>query len=299
MSRLRSSPLSRTYMLLVFAMALSLLAGRSLAQEPKSAATSASTPHAWLDVDGKPLPFQSDDEILAFLQTADVVETKDIPSGVTHPLKLTLQQGDVRAHAVFRSQDIEKKNAGEGAGEVYFRDSYLFEPAAYQLNRMLGMHSVPPAATRNIHGRNGSVQIWVEKARTETSRVKNGLQDPNQEHWNKLVHIMRVFDYLVYNTDRTQENILITPDWNVYLIDHTRAFRTMSIKPDPKRITNCDRKVYSAMKSLSDAEYRSRLKPYLRGAEIDSILRRRKELVRHFDKLIAERGENSVLFTFD
>ena len=36
---------------------------------------------------------------------------------------------------------------------------------------------------------------------------------------------IRIFDQLIYNMDRSQENLLIGNDWRAYMIDHTRAFR--------------------------------------------------------------------------
>ena len=39
---------------------------------------------------------------------------------------------------------------------------------------------------------------------------------------------MRVFDELIANTDRNQGNMLIDKQWKLWLIDHTRGFRTTS-----------------------------------------------------------------------
>ena len=50
---------------------------------------------------------------------------------------------------------------------MYFRDNYIYEPAAYQLSLLLGLDNVPPATLRKIDNKNGSVQIWVENAMTE------------------------------------------------------------------------------------------------------------------------------------
>lgn len=275
-----------------------LVAGLFLSAAAQNTPAAKST-YQWLDADKNPLPFQSDEEILEFLRTADVADMKDIPTGVTHPIKLTLQKGGVRAHAAFRLLDEEKRRAdfGQGSAELFFRDSFKFEPAAYELSRMIGMHSVPPAILRKINGRDGSVQIWVEKAQTEEGRVKNGLADPDENHWGRQVHMMRVFDALVFNTDRTQANILITPDWRIWMIDHTRAFRIPTDLPNEKSLTSCDKDVYARLKALNEADLKLRLKPFLRGNEINSILKRRDALVKHFDKLIAERGQSAVLFT--
>ena len=37
--------------------------------------------------------------------------------------------------------------------------------------------------------------------------------------------LVRVFDQLIGNIDRNVGNLLITSDWRIWAIDHTRAFR--------------------------------------------------------------------------
>ena len=253
----------------------------------------------WRDVDGNALPFASDDELLDYLRTADVVAEKNLSTGITHPIKLTLSKNGVSAHAVFRYVNEEKPSADFGHGDVerHFRDSYLFEPAAYELSRLIGLESVPPATVRSIRGREGSVQIWVEKSQTETMRTKNKLLPPDESNWSKQAHNMRVFDALIYNTDRTQDNILIASDWKVWLIDHTRAFRTRTTLLNEQAITNCERRIYEQLKTIDSAAARERLKPYLRQSEITAVLKRRDVIVKRLDKLIAKRGGNAVLFT--
>ena len=63
-------------------------------------------------------------------------------------------------------------------------------------------------------------------------KVKDNIQPPNDQQWQKQVQMMNVFDALIYNTDRNRGNILITPDWRLWMIDHTRAFRR---NPDAAR----------------------------------------------------------------
>ena len=51
------------------------------------------------------------------------------------------------------------------------------------------------------------------------------LTAPNQVTWRQEYAILQVFDQLIYNTDRNLGNLVITTDWRVWMIDHTRAFR--------------------------------------------------------------------------
>ena len=72
------------------------------------APVAASTQQSWLDADGQPLPFETDEELLVFLRTAKVVSEKPIGVGVNQSVKVTLQQDGVRAHAIFARSIREK-----------------------------------------------------------------------------------------------------------------------------------------------------------------------------------------------
>jgi hypothetical protein len=265
--------------------------------EARAAAPAAAMP--WTDPDGKPLPFRSEDELLEFLRTADVKSEKHLSGGVTFPTKLLLEKDGIRADAIFRDVNEEKSapTFGGGRNDLYFRDSYIFEPPAYELSRLLGLDNVPPVTLRKLHGKNGSVQIWVENAMTELTRVKDKIKPPDEVRWNKQLQEMNVFDALVYNTDRNRGNILITPDWKLWMIDHTRAFRRNPSLQNPAALNQCERGLYQKLKALDEARVRERLKPYLSSFEMDALLKRRKLILERLDKLIAERGEEKVLYT--
>src|SRR5262249_9751468 len=92
--------------------------------------------------------------------------------------------------------------------------------------------------------------------------------------------------------------ILITPDWRLWMIDHTRAFRKLSSLQDPDSLHQCERGVYQKLKTLDEKEGRQRLKPYLSTFEMDALLSRRQKIVERLGNLIAENGEAKVLYTF-
>jgi len=45
-------------------------------------------------------------------------------------------------------------------------------------------------------------------------------------YYNRALNLQRYFDNLIGNEDRHQNNYLITEDWRILLIDHSRSFRT-------------------------------------------------------------------------
>ena len=270
----------------------------SLAILPQLSEASAAR---WLDPEGKPLPFTSDEEVMEFLRTARLVRFRKIPLGITQPKKALLEKDGVRMHAIFRdvNQDKPRQRLKDGTVVMNFRDSYIFELAAYELSRLLGLDNVPPTILRKFQGKRGSLRVWVENAMTETRKIKDNITPPDQAFWSRQIHIMRVFDNLIYNTDRNYGNILIDRNWKVWLIDHTRAFRREKELRNPKLVVKCGRKLWEKLKSLDEQVVRERLKKFLRSSEIKALLRRRDILVQHIQKLIEERGENKVLFTLD
>lgn len=247
------------------------------------------------------MPFETEDQLLEFLKTADVVSDKTITSGgITQPHKLVIEKDGIRVNAIFRTVDEEKMqgNTGGGRADLFFRDCYIFEPAAYELSRMLGLDNVPPAALRKVKNTKGSIQIWLEHAMTEEKKVKDNIQPPDDQQWQKQVQIMNVFDQLVFNTDRNRGNILIDPNWKLWMIDHTRAFRRI---PDLQRADSlklCERNFYHNLQALDEATARQRLKDYLTSYELDALFKRRKLILDHYAKIIAEKGEDKVLYTF-
>ncbi|MBI1737717.1 MAG: hypothetical protein HYR58_00530, partial [Acidobacteria bacterium] len=236
-------------------------------------------------------------EVMEFLRTAKVVAMKGTSKGITHPRQATLEKDGLRMHAMFRNVSEEKAMAQMAGGgrELNFRDDYIFEPAAYELSRMLGMDYVPPTTLRSVQGEKGSIQAWVENAMDEGKRIKEKIAPPNARRWNNRMQIMRFFDNLVYNTDRNQGNILIDKDWRIWLIDHTRAFRQNENLLNADALVEIDRSIWEKLLALDEQAMRDRLKPYLRRFELDGLVKRRRKIIEHYRAEIAKRGESEVV----
>ncbi|MEM1201630.1 MAG: hypothetical protein AAGN66_00225 [Acidobacteriota bacterium] len=250
----------------------------------------------WIGPDGEPLPFRTDAQVLEFLRTADVVRTKVLTSGSTKPLKLYLEKDGVRADAIFRTVAASKHRTGGHLNRKQFRDHYAFEIAAYEVSRLVGLDHVPPATLRRIDGREGSVQLWVENATSETDRIERGDKPARPAHINFQKHMMRVFDHLIYNFDRNTGNILVDADHKVWLVDHTRSFKSSPEFPEGPPVVVCERSMWKHLRGIEETELRDRLRPYLESLELEATVERHRALVNHLEHLIDERGESAVLF---
>ena len=116
------------------------------------------------DVDGKPLPFQTDGEVEEFLLTAEVTSETEIGTGVTKPKQLVLERDSLVVHAAFNYVDQEGENEpmSDGSVEMYFLDSYKADIATYKLSRLLALEMIPPGVERQVGGKVGVVRLWIE-----------------------------------------------------------------------------------------------------------------------------------------
>jgi hypothetical protein len=248
----------------------------------------------------KPAPKLSDSEMETFLKTAKIISQKKINEGTTASFRVTLSDGKLTHDAQFQPIDIYKPifKGAEGTVEKNFRDTYKFNIAAYRVGKMIGIDDmIPMSVEREVDGKLGSMTWWLDNVWiSEVERRDRGIKPPASQFWVDQLNIVRVFDQLIYNTDRNQGNLLISPEWKVYLIDHTRAFRTTVAMQKKNALPNrVDFKLLKALRQLTMAKLNEQLSGYLRPEEISAILGRRDIIVQHFDHEIKQNGEDAVL----
>ncbi len=253
----------------------------------------------WTGLDGEPLPFTSHEEIKEFLRTAEVVSKHDVDIGVTNPWRLVLERDGVKAQGVFRHIDLYKESwvDPKRGPRLSWRDYCVYECAAYELSRLLGLDLVPPTVQRRIDKKDGSLQLWIEGAIMEKDRQEEEIQPPNMLRYVLQLQVMKIFDDLIYNDDRNQGNMLYDKVWKLWLIDHTRAFRLYEDLPEISQLQRCERGLWENLQKLDDEQVRERMKGLLNGMEIKGLLKRRALLVEHYRARIAEKGEAGILFT--
>ncbi len=299
---LRRARLAASWAALAILLLLAL-AGFASAAEAQAAGLAdgpASPGRVWLGPDGNPLPFKTDEEVMEFMRTARVVSVREIGEGVTRPEVVMLEKEGIQMRARFQSHDERKDVARlRSRTEIGFRDTYLFNIAAYQLGVMLGLDNIPPSIRRRVMGKSGSLRPWVEKTMTDKQRQAQKIVAPELLRWNRQMYRMWLFDELIANTDRNQGNFLIDEGWNVWIIDHTRAFRRGKKLMRPEGIPQFDRKLWDKILVLDEKEVKTRLKKWLSGSEIKAIFKRRDQLAKHIQKLVDERGEAQIFYTLD
>jgi hypothetical protein len=223
----------------------------------------------------------ADGDIEQFLLKANVVRTRSAGKGITGSLRATLSDGVLTHDAHIQIIDESKREFRSDQGvEFNFRDSWSFNVAAYKIDRLLGLKLVPVTVQRRWRTSLGSFTWWLDDVMMdEAERLKRKAHSPDPQGWNEEMQLVRLFDQLIANIDRNLGNLVITKDWQMWAIDHTRAFRTTETLKSPANVARCDRQIFERLKALDRATLRRELSGYLHNWEIDAVLKRRDAIV--------------------
>ena len=237
-----------------------------------------------------------------FLRTAEIIK-KDQMSGdvaVTSPWRLVLKSGDVVHEALW------KNPVGKMGG---YLEGWQYEIAAYLLDKALGLNMVPPTIERRFREEKGSIQLWIPDCITLKQKTDQKIKTPPIKvfYWNRSTYLQRAWDNLIANEDRHMNQILITKDWRMILIDHSRSFRSSKKftqgliysekgREGPKLMNELPRTFVDKVKALTFEEIRSAVGQYLTDEEINAVLVRRDLILAEIDRLVQKNGEDQVLY---
>jgi hypothetical protein len=237
-----------------------------------------------------------------FLKTAEVVGKEHLggSEAVTNPWKLTLNKGDLTHNALW------KNASGRMQGYI---EGWQYEIAAYLLDKSLGLNMVPPTVERRFQGDRGSCQYWMDNCISLKEKEAKNIKTPPRFvfNWNRAIYLQRFFDNLIANEDRHQNQILITKDWRMILIDHSRSFRTSKKFTEkliytekhpegPKIMSELPRALVEKIKAWTFESIKGVVGETLTDEEIKDVLLRRDLILKEIDKLVKKNGESAVLY---
>lgn len=237
-----------------------------------------------------------------FLKTAKIIaeEQRGGRDAVTNPWRLTLQKGDITHDALWKNV--------EGRPKGYI-DSWKYEIAAYLFDKYLELNMVPPTVEARFKGNRGSCMLWVDSEMSLERYIERKLKVPPSKipAFNRAAYLQRAFDNLIGNEDRHANNILLTKDWRMILIDHSRSFRTSKKyvkeliytekhKEGPKPMRELPRAFVEKIKTLNYDVIKNIVGDYLTDDEIRAILARKDLILIEIDRLIEKYGEREVLY---
>ena len=216
-------------------------------------------------------------ELEAFLKAAKVEKVSELPIGVTRPKRAFIVPGGLAASFAW-------KPLKPGVQSGHF-ESYKSEVAAYELDKLLGLNMVPVVVERDVQNESGAAVLWLEGVRS----WETVLPVPKPASWNRELARMKMFDNLISNSDRNKGNLLVDDDWHLYLIDHSRAF-VADLKL-PQELQTIDRALWEKMLSLDEKTVAASLGTWLDGRQRGALLRRRDEMKKKIDALVAKNGQ--------
>ena len=192
------------------------------------------------------------DEREAFLSTANIVRTEAASKGVTKTLRVTLSDGAVTHDASVQTIDDSRQKFETPKGiEFNFRDTWRYNVAAYKLDRLLGLGMIPATVDRLYNGKHGSFTWWVDDVlMDEEERQRQQQRAPNATDWDQQMWTMRLFDQLISNVDCNKGNLLIDKGWNMWLIDHSRAFRLNGTPRSEANLSRVERSLLDRLRRL-------------------------------------------------
>jgi hypothetical protein len=262
-----------------------------LAQAPATAATATKSALTWAQME-------------EFLLNARIVKSREIGKGVTGSRVATLSDGRVTHDAHIQIVSIEKPlfQPSKGPAEVNFKDHYRYNIAAYRLARVLGLANVPVSVERRVDRNPAAITWWVDDVlMDELERLEREKNKTIPSSWRTTrtsgyIHIRRVFDELIGNSDRNVGNQLWTSDGTLWLIDHTRAFRLHRKLKQPHVLQRCDRELFKALQGLTIESVTAAVDRTLTKDEIKALITRRDLIVKEFADRVKLRGETNTLF---
>jgi hypothetical protein len=268
------------------------------AVQARQAATAGAPPQAAAEAPQETWEQYQGADAEQFLLNARIRSMRNLGTGVTLPQKAELELNGVTHSAVWKTIDDKKHGVTQLANgsEINFQDSWQLEVAAYHVDLIIGLKMTPATVERNYNGKAGSMQWWVQSAMSEADRRKNEIKPPDVEKWNQTYLKMVMFDNLISNVDRHLNNILVTKDFDLRLIDHSRSFRQWKELRETKLLTRFSRSLLDGIKKLEYQDLRKRIGRYVTDEQIRGLLARRDLILKLADKLVAEKGEAAVIY---
>jgi hypothetical protein len=237
-----------------------------------------------------------------FLRSAEVVGSEQMTGreAVTSPWVLTLRKGDLTHRALWKNAE------GRMGG---FWEGWQYEIAAYLLDKHIGLGLIPPTVERRFRDQRGSCQLWVDDCMSLREREEKKIKMPPAKvfFWNRATYLQRLWDNLIANEDRHMNQILITPDWRMILIDHSRSFRTAGKftksliytakhREGPKLMSELPRVLVEKVGALDADTVRAAVGDYLSDEEIRAVVIRRGLILQEIDRLVRVNGEDKVFY---
>jgi hypothetical protein len=234
-----------------------------------------------------------------FLAAARILSVEQIGHGVTKPIKVSLELNGARHAGQIQAVDKPLPDFFPKSGPpVPMWDSWRFNIAAYKVDRLLDLRMSPVSVRRTYRGKPAAFTWWIDDVMfEEIDRIKQDAAPPDPENFARQLAVAKVFDELIFNIDRNLANLLITKNWRIALIDHSRTFTAHHGIRNEANLTRCSRTLLMRMKDLSAERVSAAAAPFLTKVEIAALIARRDLILDFFERETKTKGVENVLFS--
>lgn len=219
-------------------------------------------------------------ELEAYIRDAEIVRFEEVALGVTHPRRAYLKPGGPVASVAWKVLPPGRQSG--------YWESYKSEIAAYEMDKLLGLGMVPVAVEKTWKGETAAAILWLAPIHS----WKEMQARPKPARWVRQVVRMKMFDNLICNKDRNMGNLLVDDQWNLFLIDHSRAF--IDSKDLPVPMEHIDRGVWDRMAALDEPALTAAIGRWVDGRNLRAVLARRDKMRVAIEKLVAGSSEAAV-----
>jgi hypothetical protein len=156
------------------------------------------------------------------------------------------------------------------------------ELAAQRVDALLGFDLVPITVPREIDGRPGVMQLAFRNFVTESKRRRQGLVASNWCPLTAQQQLLKVFDFLIGQEDRSTANYGYTqPQWDLHASYHSEAFNTLHELPDSAKDLDqsLPANVWIALRELNEQNLEEAIGQQISNAQIIALLARRDAIL--------------------
>lgn len=219
-------------------------------------------------------------EFEAFIRAAEIERIVDVPIGVTKPRRAMLKPGGLVESVAWKVLPPSRQTG--------YWESYKSEIAAYELDKLLGLGMVPVAVEKKWKHETGAAILWLSPVHA----WKDVADAPKPARFDREVIRMKMFDNLICNKDRNTGNLLVDDAWNLFLIDHSRAF--INSNELPAVMGRIDRDLWERMLALDEPALVAALGEWVPRSDLRSLLKRRDRMKIAIEKLVKTSGEAAI-----